>query len=88
MFIKLPTENSQKFLIPTKMDHGSSITIRTEESMMKNMGGPAASGIDSSQMKEQMKRIGEMSPDELKTPLGYVAWIFFVDLQTFGGKDF
>ena len=37
---------------------------------MKNMGGPAASGIDSSQMKEQMKRIGEMSPDELKTPLG------------------
>lgn len=40
---------------------------------MKNMGGPAASGIDSSQMKEQMKRIGEMSPDELKTPLGPTA---------------
>ena len=60
-----------------------------KESMMKNMGGPAASGIDSSQMKEQMKRIGEMSPDELKTPLGYVAWIFCWPPNVWGGgKDF
>ena len=35
---------------------------------MKNMGG-AAPGMDSSTMKEQMKRIGEMSPDELKSKL-------------------
>lgn len=69
------------------MDHPSSYD---EESMMKNMGGPAASGIDSSQMKEQMKRIGEMSPDELKTPLGCGCMDFLLkDLQTFGGgKDF
>eukprot|EP00435_Cladocopium_sp_Y103_P018264 s2781_g4.t1 len=40
------------------------------ESMMKNMGGAAAGGIDSNQMKEQMKRIGEMSPEELKSTLG------------------
>ena len=60
-----------------------------EESMMKNMGGPAASGIDSSQMKEQMKRIGEMSPDELKTPLGYVAWFFLLTSKRLGvGKMF
>lgn len=38
--------------------------------MMKNMGGPAANGLDSNQMKEQMKRIGQMSPDELKSKLG------------------
>ena len=41
---------------------------QAKESMMKKMGGPASS-IDSSQMKENMKRIGEMSPDELKTML-------------------
>lgn len=49
------------------------------ESMMKNMGGPAASGIDSSQMKEQMKRIGEMSPDELKTNMSQAQ-------QQYGGQ--
>ncbi|CAK9114771.1 unnamed protein product [Durusdinium trenchii] len=46
--------------------------------MMKKMGGPASS-IDSSQMKENMKRIGEMSPDELKTSMNQAQ-------QQYGGQ--
>lgn len=49
------------------------------ESMMKNMGGAAAGGIDSGQMKEQMKRIGEMSPEELKSNMNQAQ-------QQYGGQ--
>ena len=42
-----------------------------QESMMKNMGGAAASGMDSGQMKEQMKRRwGD------KRDVGPVGWHF------------
>ena len=54
-----------------------SFYIVAEESMMKNMGGPST-GMDSSQMKEQMKRIGEMSPDELKSPLDSDCFLSFL----------
>lgn len=74
MMANMSPEDMQKM---TQM--AANIDPSVMESMMKNMGGAAAGGIDSGQMKEQMKRIGEMSPEELKSNMNQAQ-------QQYGGQ--
>ena len=70
LFILLHPQNQFLFMFlfmffSVFVQPGSMVAFVRQESMMKNMGGAAPAGMDSGQMKEQMKR--RWAPNGLKS---------------------